>query len=235
MPGENLPLILTPRFLAIDTGNEFGSIALLRGPDILEERELAARDGVGGHLLEEIAGLLARHGCELGQIDFIAVSTGPGAFTGVRVGLTAAMGLAESAGCRIVGVSRLMAMASLGTRPFRAVLSDARRGEVYAAVYSASLELVSPEVVTALPVWLDAVALQQQDCEFLLDPGLSLPDHVVSANLADIQPVPRILSGAVGCVALEHWRRGWAVDPAELKANYVRRSDGGLLWTDPRA
>jgi tRNA threonylcarbamoyladenosine biosynthesis protein TsaB len=74
--------------------------------------------------------------------------------TGVRVGLAAAKGLAEAAGKRVVAISNLRALAFFGSAPSRATVIDARRGEVYAAVYNSRLELVMPEAVLRLEDWL---------------------------------------------------------------------------------
>src|SRR2546428_315180 len=91
------------------------------------------------------------------DVDGFAGASGPGSFTGVRVGLTAVKGLAEATGRQVVGVSNLKALAWFGTRPLRAAVIDARRGVIYGAVYNSSLEEVSREVVTPLPNWLESL------------------------------------------------------------------------------
>ncbi len=87
-------------------------------------------------------------GTTVHQMECFAAASGPGSFTGVRVGLAAAKGLAEATGKRMVAVSNLRALAAFGTAPLRATVIDARRGEIYGAVYNSQLELVMPEVVT---------------------------------------------------------------------------------------
>jgi tRNA threonylcarbamoyladenosine biosynthesis protein TsaB len=78
------------------------------------------------------------------EIDCFAAASGPGSFTGVRVGLSAVKGMAAALGKPAAGISNLRALASFGNLE---PAIEARRGEVYTAVYDAELRLVSPEVI----------------------------------------------------------------------------------------
>ena len=198
--------------LAVDATAERGSIALVNEDGVMEEVALHAPDGFAQVLFGEATQLLARHGMSFGSLDGFACASGPGSFTGVRVGLTAVMGLAEASGHKVAAVSNLKAVASFGTRALRAAVIDARRGQVYGAVYNAQLELVRPEVVQELPAWL--ASLPEGDIEVLSKPG-------------------EALAGAIGGIALDIFRRGEALDPSEIDANYVRRFDAELFWKDP--
>src|SRR6185312_15718033 len=82
--------------LAIDTTADVGSIALASERGLIEEVVLDSPDGFAHVLLDEIEGLLKRHELNVWQIDAFASASGPGSFTGVRVGLTAVKGLAEA-------------------------------------------------------------------------------------------------------------------------------------------
>ena len=113
--------------LAIDTTSEFGSLALARDADILEVVSLHSREGFGHLIFQQIVALLERHGLKLGDINGYAAASGPGSFTGVRVGLTADKGLAEAHGKQVVPVSNLLALAYAGERDLRATVLDARR------------------------------------------------------------------------------------------------------------
>jgi tRNA threonylcarbamoyladenosine biosynthesis protein TsaB len=208
------------RVLAVDTTGEFGSVALVEDERVIEEVPLHSPDGFGHILFDEIDRLLARHGVALDDVDCFASASGPGSFTGVRIGLTAVKGLAEATGRKVVAVSNLQALASFGTRELRAVVIDARRGEVYGAVYNAALEPVREEVVMKLPEWL--AALPEGDLEVIQRGGYSFP----------APPAPDALAGAIGRIAVSRFARGLAQDPAEIDANYVRRSDAELLWKE---
>ena len=146
-----------PLTLAVDTTSEYGSLALLRDGDLLEEAVLHAPDSFSPVLYDELRRLLDRHALKLADIDCFAAASGPGTFTGVRVALACVKGLAEAMGRPAVAVSNLQAVARYGQAPLRAALLDARRGEVYAAVYDDSGNLVMPEVVAKLAPWLESL------------------------------------------------------------------------------
>ncbi|HLH01071.1 MAG TPA: tRNA (adenosine(37)-N6)-threonylcarbamoyltransferase complex dimerization subunit type 1 TsaB [Bryobacteraceae bacterium] len=215
--------------LSVDTTSEFGSIALTEGERTLEEILLHSPEGFSPILFQHIQQLLDTHGLKVDAMECFAAASGPGSFTGVRVGLSAVKGLAEATGRRVVAVSNLRTIASFGTAPLRAVVLDARRGEVYAAVYNDRLEAVLPESVMKFPAWLEA--LPREGFEFIST------DFSAFQKLAPPEvPVlmaPRGLAAAVGRIAWREFRGGRACDPEEIDANYVRRSDAELFWKDP--
>ncbi len=212
--------------LAIDTTGEFGSIALVGEQGLLEEVALDSPDGFAHVLFGEIERLLARHALGLEQVDAFASASGPGSFTGVRVGLTAVKGLAEATGRKVVAVSNLQALAWYGSRPLRAAVLDARRGEVYGGVYNAALRPVEEEVVAKLADWL--ASLPEGDLEIVTH-GLR-----IEGVARPVLEAPRSLAGSIGHIAFDRLGRGEVLDPAEIDANYVRRSDAELLWKDAR-
>lgn len=212
--------------LAIDTTGDVGSIALVGERGLIEEVMLDSPDGFAHVLFDEIERLLQRYALNVRQIDAFASASGPGSFTGVRVGLTAVKGLAEATGRKAIAVSNLQAMAWYGSRPLRAVVLDARRGEVYGGVYDNHLQLVQEEVVATLPVWLNS--LPQGELEIVTQ-GFSL-----GGVTASVVQAPKALAGAIGCIAFERLLTGEVLDPGEIDANYVRRSDAELLWKDRR-
>jgi tRNA threonylcarbamoyladenosine biosynthesis protein TsaB len=101
--------------LSIDTTHESGSLALTRGETLVEEVALQSPDGFAHVVFGEIRALLNRHDCPLSAIECFATATGPGSFTGVRVGITCIKGLAEATGRPVVGVSNLQALAMFGS------------------------------------------------------------------------------------------------------------------------
>jgi tRNA threonylcarbamoyladenosine biosynthesis protein TsaB len=219
---------MSPLVLAIDTTGEVGSIALVGERGLIEEVTLDSPDGFAHVLFDDIGRLLERHGLKLSQIDAFASASGPGSFTGVRVGLTAVKGLAEATGRKVVAVSNLQALAWYGSGPVRAVVLDARRGEVYGGVYDAALQLLHEEVVAQLPVWLASLPhgeLEIVTQGFVGATGSAFGHHrVVQA--------PRALAGSIGRIAFDRLLTGEVLDPAQVDANYVRRSDAELLWKD---
>jgi tRNA threonylcarbamoyladenosine biosynthesis protein TsaB len=211
------------RILAIDTTGEFGSLALWEGDALREEVTLHSPEGFGHVLFDHIARLLQRHAIEVPAVDCFASASGPGSFTGVRVGLTAAKGLAEACGRPMVAVSNLQALAWYGTAASRAVFVDARRGEIYGAVYSSALEVVCDERVMKFPEWLES--LPSGELEYIT------PDPTIYPSVG-ARPASRALAGAVAAIAAREFAAGRAMDPAGADANYVRRADAELLWRD---
>jgi len=223
---------VTPLVLAIDTTHEYGSVALVGGAGTLEEVELHAPSGFAHILYPHLAKLLERHGLRLAQIDCFAAASGPGSFTGVRVGLACVKGLAEALGRPAAGISNLQVLACFGTYNWRAVVLDARRGEIYGAVYDRAAHLVSPETVAPFDRWL--AGLPEGDLEFVSPDFAPFQAALAATRFANAPVVtaPRALAAAVGRLALARFQAGDAQDPAGLDANYVRRSDAELLWKE---
>jgi tRNA threonylcarbamoyladenosine biosynthesis protein TsaB len=216
-----------PRVLAIDTTSEFGSIALVQDQNVMAEVALHSPEGFSPIIFGQVQSLLETHGLVLGDLDAFAAASGPGSFTGVRVGLSAIKGLAEATGRQAIGISNLQALASFGSRELRAAVLDARRGEVYGAVYNARLDLVKGETVMKFEDWLRL--LPSGDVEIISTGAFSIPAGI---NLPVVH-APPVLAGAVGRIAAAQIAAGEGRDPAEIHANYVRRSDAELFWRDP--
>jgi tRNA threonylcarbamoyladenosine biosynthesis protein TsaB len=223
---------VTPLLLAVDATHEFGSLALARGGTILEEVLLNSPSGFGHILFDRLSRLLAGHGLKPESIDCFAAASGPGSFTGVRVGLACVKGLAEALGKPALAVSNLRALAWFGSAPLRASVLDARRGEIYGAVYDAAGALAQPEVVARFPVWLES--LPQGAMEFVSTDFTPFRDALAGTRFegASVVTAPRALAGAIARIALSAWQNGEIADPAALDANYVRRSDAELFWKE---
>lgn len=205
--------------LAIDVTSPHGSVAVRADGATKAEVVLEATDGYGHILFPAISQVLEQAGVRLQEVDCIAGASGPGAFTGVRVGLGAIKGLAEALGRPVVGVSNLRAMSTFGHAAQRGVLLDARRGDVFAAVYTDQLELAGEETVGKLATWL--AGLPPGVDEFIVQDAALLPGRAVTV-------APLALAGAVAlCAETSPW-----ADAATLDANYVRRSDAELFWRE---
>ncbi len=196
--------------LAVDTTAESGSIALADEHGLREEVPIHAPQGFSRVLFGAIESLLARQSVVLREIDLFAGASGPGSFTGVRVGLSAIKGLAEVLGKRVVAVSNLEALAEFGTTGMRATVIDAHRGEVYAALYDGAGNVIIPEAVLRLEKFVDLAGPREVEW---------------------IKTSPA-LAGAVAAIAIRKATKGLSQDPAAIEANYVRRSDAELLWKE---
>jgi tRNA threonylcarbamoyladenosine biosynthesis protein TsaB len=129
--------------LALDTATENGSLALAAADRLLAEFSLHSPGTYLQHLLPGVEELLRVAGRSLQELEAIAVSQGPGNFTGLRIGLATAKGLAWALGCPLVAVSTLEALAAqfpCQTQP-TAVIMDAKRQEVYLGLFRCPAEL----------------------------------------------------------------------------------------------
>jgi tRNA threonylcarbamoyladenosine biosynthesis protein TsaB len=218
--------------LAIDTTHEFGSLALLRGSETVEEVLLHAPTGFAHVLYPKLSQLLDRHAVSIGSIDCFAAASGPGSFTGVRVGLACVKGLAEALGKPAIAVSNLQAVATFAFGDMRAAVIDARRGDIYGAVYDWALREVTPEVVAKFPAWLDTLPVGDPvfvSTDFTPFHGALAGTRFEKAPVVTASPA---LAGAVGKLAAARYLAGERTDPAALDANYVRRSDAELFWKE---
>lgn len=220
--------------LAVDTTAEFGSIALAEESGVIEEVLLHETQGFSGSLFGQIEALLARRGIALGDIGLFAGASGPGSFTGVRVGLAAIKGLAEVLGKPAAAVSNLEALASSGSGDARATVIDARRGEIYGALYDAFGHALIDETVIRFPAFLSLLGsiLGARDFEWIsadFDPFIAS----LAGTEYERMPVvtaPRALAAAIASIAMRRFVAGERCDAAAIEANYVRRSDAELLW-----
>lgn len=123
--------------LAVDTSSATESVALLADREILAERTVRVLTNHAASLIPSIDSILSACGLKISDIDLYALTVGPGSFTGLRIAASAIKGLAFSSGKPMVGVSTLEALAcNAAPTPYPVCpLMDARRKEVYAALY----------------------------------------------------------------------------------------------------
>ena len=218
--------------LAVDTTAEFGSIALADADGVRDEILMHEPKGFSGVLFDQIAALLARQEIPLEDIELFAGASGPGSFTGVRIGLAAIKGLGEVLGKPVIAVSNLEALAEHGTAELRATVIDARRGEIFGALFDRSGAQIIPEMVIHFPKFLEL--LENREFEWVstdFEPfrasltGTPFEQYRVTA-------APRALAGAIARIAMRRLAAGANADPAGVDANYVRRSDAELLWKE---
>jgi tRNA threonylcarbamoyladenosine biosynthesis protein TsaB len=205
--------------LAVDSAATIGSIAIADESGVIREARLEAPDGFGQVLFAEIDALLKSAKVRLADIDLYAAASGPGSFTGVRIGLAAIKGLAEVAGKPAAGISNLLALAQFGRAALRAPIIDAKRGEVFAGLFGRDdLEIIPAAV---LPFRDFLVTVGERSVEY------------VSADFDTGGPVtaaPRELAGMIARLAMRRCLAGQQCDAASIEANYVRRSDAEVLW-----
>ena len=216
--------------LALDTTTRTGSVALARGDDVID---LLVSDPLRSHaerLPSELREVLDRNGFGLARLDGFAVATGPGSFTGLRIGIATMQGLAFAQRRPLLGISGLDALAKTaapnGGR--LATWVDAWRGDVYAALYEAGREVAPPVVDT--PARL--LASYGTEALTFAGDGAEAYRHLIRDLLGDraafADPVAPPLAGTVATLAASALASGVLPSPEAIQPLYVRRPDAEL-------
>ncbi len=213
--------------LAFDTSTAHGSLALVAEEEPLAEWQLGSPVPYLQRLLPDLDRLLQATGLSLAAIDLIVVSAGPGNFTGLRLGLATAKGLALVLGCPVVAVNTLDALAAnfpWASLPVCPVL-DAKKQELYAAFYQVQAEpvrqadylLLAPEALVAevkAPTLFTGPALARY--------GRFLTDRL--AGLAVLAPPEcrQIRASVLARLGRQEWAAGRIPDLEGLSPFYLR-------------
>jgi tRNA threonylcarbamoyladenosine biosynthesis protein TsaB len=215
--------------LSVDTSGKNGSIALARcDTDLCKVIEVVPLAGgtFSAQLVPQIAALLAKHGFSKHDIRGFAVATGPGSFTGLRVGLAAIKALAEVLRQPIAGVSLLEAVASASSVTGRVLsLMDAGRGEVFAGTY----EIFPDHQIRAVSERLIKIdELEARQAEHVITPDQHLSDLLLGKGFkAELIERPR--TDSLACLGWRKIQAGDTVSPEQLEANYIRQSDAEIF------
>jgi tRNA threonylcarbamoyladenosine biosynthesis protein TsaB len=187
--------------LALDTATAACSAALWGGSVLRARRFVAMTRGHAEALMPMVEAVMAEAGAAYRDLDLIATTVGPGTFTGLRVGLAAARGIALAAGRPIVGVTTLEALAhgvDIAARDGRGLIAalDARRGEVYAQVFDGDLAPLSEP--RAAPPGAVAASLPAGPLVLVGD-GASLIAAELAGGAGDVSELdaPRLPDAAV--------------------------------------
>jgi len=230
--------------LSIDTCDSRGSVAVLRDGELTGEKIHGSGEDYSSWLIPACQELLQSLGLSICEMDAYVVASGPGSFTGVRVGLTSVKAWSEVFGKPVLAVSRLEAIASQVFSLTRYIASffDARRNQLFGALYrrtEAGLQRIQDEAVIApgdflewvsREVGTESVAWASPD----LDTVQAEPAWKSRADKGDlIQQVLPPLAPAIGRLGFAQYRARKVTDGLHLDANYVRRSDAELLWKSP--
>lgn len=232
---------MSPLLLAVESATACLSVALLRGDVCVAERMIDAPGHHAERILPLIETVLGEAGCGPEDPAAFGVSIGPGSFTSLRVGLATVKGLAFGTPRPVVPVPTLEALAFGCLEPGEdtpiVVLLDARRGEVYAAIFEPegqALRTLLPdglfepaELAARLPESCrlvgEGAALFGRTLRELAGEGVRLPSSDDAASLA-----PR--ASSVGRLALQRLERG-EVGAIDLAPRYVRRAEAEVTRT----
>jgi tRNA threonylcarbamoyladenosine biosynthesis protein TsaB len=219
--------------LAIDTSGKQGSIALARAGEPTAEGDfemIEIAPLVGGtfsaQLIPQISDLLTRNGFMKTAIGAFAVVSGPGSFTGLRIGLAAVKALAEVLEKPIAAVSLLevCALASGAQGKIMAAL-DASRGDVYVGEYEIPAD---PAQAPLEQILTRSEFLVQSQGRTVVTPDTVLAEAARAAALS-VSTLPPISADAVARLGWRKIQSGAVVTPEQLEANYIRRTDAEML------
>ena len=134
--------------LSFDTATDVATACMSAHGEVLAESATAGRSVGAQRLLDDVHGLLGRAGMQLGDVELIVAGTGPGTFTGLRIGLATARALGFALGVPVAGVSTLAALRHPAEVDVACI--DARRGEVFCAGTGIEPQAVTPQALSAL-------------------------------------------------------------------------------------
>jgi len=222
--------------LGVDTSGKNGSIALARATDhsdrsnstrqleILEVVPLAGGT-FSAQLVPQISELLARHGLNKNHLSGFAVVSGPGSFTGLRVGLAAIKALAEVLQKPLAAVSLLEAIASSAKTKGKIIAAlDAGRGEAYVGEYAVGERTLmrSERLILQNDLLAEAKGLT------IVTPDAKLAEAARAARL-QVEQIDPPRADATARLGWEKIASGELASPEELEANYIRRSDAEIF------
>jgi tRNA threonylcarbamoyladenosine biosynthesis protein TsaB len=226
--------------LGIDTTGKSGGVTLAEGAEqgfrVFESAGIAGGT-FSAQLVPTVAELLARHGFKARDLEGFAVASGPGSFTGLRVGLSAVKAMAETLRRPIATVSVLEALASFAESggPVAAVM-EAGRGELFVGIYFVQS---NRQGVTRVDESLRApeellVELRTDAQPTVITCDEPLAQWAGNAGFV-VQRAPRPDSERIAQLGLKKLLRGETVTPEALDANYLRRSDAEIFFPGVKA
>ena len=225
--------------LATDTSGKNGSIALARVRSGQSDVEIVGAAPLAGgafsaQLVPQIAALLENHGYRKSDLAAFAVVSGPGSFTGLRVGLAAIKALAEALQKPIAAISLLEAVAWSSTAhaiaPGRALAAlDAGRGDVYVGDYELEPHVhMKRERLLSREEFIAGAMGAEATQKAVVTPDPLLAETVRAAGIrAELIEYPSV--GVIARLGWERLQRGETVRPEELEANYIRHSDAEIF------
>ena len=214
--------------LALDTATEQGSLALVAEDRVLMEYSLDSHNSYLTCLMPGVAAILKKSGKDVADLTAVAVSTGPGNFTGLRIGLATAKTLAWSLNCPLVPVSTLEVLAARfpGSPDPIGVLMDAKRGEVFWGLFRCPED--RPQVLEG-PLRLPVSELPARLRPPLLLTGPGLDAHretltqLLPPEIAWAPPEMRLpRASTLAHLARHRLKLGLTANPAQLVPTYLR-------------
>jgi tRNA threonylcarbamoyladenosine biosynthesis protein TsaB len=231
--------------LALDTSSPAGSLAVVRDEKVIGVVSALAEEIFSSRMFRQLEFLMGELSLTLDKIDLLAVAAGPGSFTGLRVGLTAAKGWAEVYDKPIAAVSALEAVAiqAHSQAPILVPVTDARRGQIYFGLYQRredsagnGLALDGDECAATPAEFLESLRARAGNSEMTI---VTPTPEVILGAMSRIETAPprvetvsSVLAPLIGQLGYRHAQQGKLFDALSLDANYVRRADAEAKWKE---
>jgi len=223
------------KILAVDTSSRTGSVAVLENEAVLAEIQVTSTETHAKRLMSAIDSALRMAGIGVSECDGFAVTTGPGSFTGLRIGISAVKGLGFATAKPVTAVSTLDALAYQFPTVADLIcpLLDARKGEVYTAIYKCGSYMdwdkVTPDSAVDPRQWLMQI---EGSCLFVGD-GASLYRNLIKqivGQKARFAPpyLNTVRASVVAYIGMKQIERGQVVDVGSLVPHYIRKSDAEI-------
>ncbi|MFH1014824.1 MAG: tRNA (adenosine(37)-N6)-threonylcarbamoyltransferase complex dimerization subunit type 1 TsaB [Nitrospirota bacterium] len=232
------------KILAIDTSTMLGGIAIMDESLLIAESRLNVRSTHSERLVTEIEHCLKQSGIKISDIDLFAVATGPGSFTGLRIGLSTVKGFSYATGKPIVSVPTLEALAwnfPYSKYPVCTML-DARKKEVYAALFRWEegenfIRLINETSAKPEEFARDALRVTHDDKFIFAGEGAALYRdkiiEVMGEKAIFASPEKTVPSPAnVAVLGLKKAKAGEFSEPISLTPMYIRKSEAEVKWKD---
>ncbi len=230
------------KVLALDSSSLSGSVSLCQGESLIARTLLNIRSTHSEKLLKQIDHLLEETGWQLADLDLLAVVTGPGSFTGLRIGVATIKGIAQVLNKPVVSVSTLQTLAMnlpLSPVPICAFL-DARKSEVYTQLFEwdHSAGPVAISDATVLPP--EQMLLKLSGPIAFVGDGVFLYRQMIKDILAEralipIAPAHQLCAAKASWLALQAFHSGRLDNVAEILPSYIRPSDAELNLSKNKA
>ena len=214
------------RILSIETSTSICSVAIHEQGELLALAEIKEPGAHAEKLLLLVDEVFEKAGLSFADLDAVAVSQGPGSYTGLRIGVSTAKGIAYALEIPLIGINTLQAMAasqSVAPGDYVVAVLDARRKEVYTQTFGDSLQELSPIEALILEEGVFASILEKGRVYFVGDGVEKVKEEVKSANALFIADWAISLSAKnMGVLASEkHARQEWE-DLAYFVPNYLK-------------
>lgn len=226
------------KILAVDTSTSFASIAIAVNEQIVAEFLFSTERTLSARLMPEIERILEVSGLSCADIDLFAASIGPGSFTGIRGGVATIQGLAMATAKPCVGFSSLAMLAmNISCSPTLVCsMLDARKNEVYAALYDCTSSIPSSRIndcVLPPATLLDQICTMTGEKIIFIGEGAVRYQNLITERLGDqaiFAPFPlNSPHSANGILLASHsFKKGDVLEPCQLLPVYLRASDAEL-------